>query len=102
VAHEIALEHGLPVLPEIRKLGLHTYRRHDELASRPGTKGKTRLPKLPRCWSMESSRPSAITAGGKGSAPLGKKGKRHLKRSLKRKAARARRRASHTEDDAGA
>lgn len=92
VAHELALEHRLPLNPGVRRTALYSYRYAQQLAASSGSRGRTRKRPAPRSWRLETSRRSANASTRYGIESIGKKGRRHTKRYIKRATARKERR----------
>ena len=92
IAHELAARHRLPLNPRIRRVALASYRYTELSTWVPGSKTRNRRRPEPRSWRLEESRRSAEISTGFGIQSIGKKGKRHAKRHVKRLTARAQRR----------
>ena len=92
IAHELAAKYRLPLNPSVRRTGLHSYRETDRQV--PGSKARTRRHPAPHSWQLETSRRSAAISTGTGFFSMGKKGKRHAKKFIKKATVRAERRKS--------
>jgi hypothetical protein len=98
VAHSLAEEHHLPLLGRPRRIALRSYREGIESERTAGSKRKNRRRQQPRSWRLEDSRRSAQVSNGGGLYAMGKKGKRHAKRYLKKATTRAERRPQPEEE----
>jgi hypothetical protein len=91
-AHQLAARYRLPLNPRVRRTALYSYRYGQILAEVAGSKARTRRRPSPPSWRLEQSRRSADLPTCREIEPIGKKGKRHTKRFIKRATARAERR----------
>jgi len=92
VAQKIAREHRLPCDPKVKSSALYSYRYREILLRTAGSKRKTRQRPQPHSWVLENSRRSSAASANIGLFSTGKKGKRHAKRFIKKKTAKAERR----------
>ena len=96
IAQGIAQKHRLPLASNIRRQALYSYR-YRLLLVAPGSKRVHRRRPLPKSWQLEGSRRSAAASVDQPSS-MGKRGKRHAKRDIKRATSKAERRRKHADD----
>ncbi len=92
IACQLAREHDLPFVPDIKRRALYSYRLWALLLETAGSKRTTRRRPLPKSWQLEESMRSALISRGFGFYSMGKKGRRHAKRFIKHATAKAERR----------
>jgi hypothetical protein len=97
VAGEIARKHRLPFVASIRRQALYSYRLAVLLDETRGSKRRNRR-RLPKSWKMSLSQRSRAVSAAKRFDPMGKKGKRHVKRTIKRATSKAERRRPIPDD----
>jgi len=91
IAQRIALEHRLPFVSKIKRQGLYSYRYRLFYQDAPGSKQKYRRRPLPKSWQLENSKRTAEAGVTVGFSSMGKKGRRHAKRHIKRATSKAQR-----------
>ena len=93
VAQRIAQEYKLPLVSHIKRKGLYSYRYHLViLQDAPGSKRRWRKRPAPKSWQLEGSKRTAKSSVSGRLYSMGKKGKKHEKRYLKRATSKAERR----------
>jgi hypothetical protein len=92
IACLLAREHSLPFVPHIKRQALYSYRLGALLSETTGSRRTARRRPLPKSWQLEDSARSALISRGFGFYSMGKKGRRHAKRFIKRATAKAERR----------
>jgi hypothetical protein len=97
IAGEIARKHRLPLVASIRRKALYSYRLAELLHESGGSKRRNRR-RAPKSWDMQRSQRSRAVSAAKGLDPMGKKGKRHAKRTIKRATSKAERRRPIPDD----
>lgn len=97
IAHELALKHRLPILANIRRRALYSYRYHSMLLTNCGSKKRTRQPALTTSDRIAGSRQTSQAWQSCKELPVGKKGRRFFKKDFKQRAARMARRSRTTE-----
>ena len=92
IAQAVALEHRLPLEPHIKRQALYSYRYYELLERTSGSRRKNRHRSLPRSWRLELSRRSSQASTGSAHFSMGKRGRRHAKRFIKKSTVKAERR----------
>jgi len=92
IAGQLARNHDLPFVSHIKRQALYSYRLGVLLWEAEGSKRRARRRPTPKSWQLEDSKRSALISRGFGLYAVGKKGKRHAKRFIKRATAKAERR----------
>jgi hypothetical protein len=98
IAQDIARQNRLPFDPRTKRTALYSYRYRQLSEFTAGSKRKNKIRPAPKSWLLEGSRRSSVASAGCGVYSLGKRGKRHAKREIKKATARAERRIPATDE----
>lgn len=97
-AQQLALEHRLPLEPRVKRTALYSYRYRKVCELTAGSKRKNKIRPLPKSWQLEGSRRTSEASAKPRQYSLGKRGRRHAKRHIKKTTARAERRRPVSDD----
>lgn len=92
IANELADNHKLPICPKTRRNALYSYRHWQLLVESRGSKRQTRQQKPPKADRLLESKRGSGVSRPIANSPIGKKGKRMAKKSIKKATNKAERR----------
>ncbi len=98
-AQILASRNQLPCISEIKRQGLYSYRYRKQMEEYPGSKRKTKKPKKKNIDRLLSSKRTVSSSTSDHERPLGKKGKRKVKKELKKRTHKSERRKKPRIDD---